>query len=315
MKDEAGEISGISRREMLGIAAAAVAGATVCRRSALATPPSPAAGSTRWPIVGFTKPFIDLSADETADVVAEVGWDGVELPVRQGPSTHVAPDRVEEGLPAMAAALRARGKEVSIVTTSVLAIDPVGVRVLRTTASLGIKRVRLGFMRYPKTGSPAATVADFHARLRDVSALAADLGLQAGYQNHSGKDYVGAPLWDAWEAMKDVDPRHVGMCFDIGHATLEGGLSWPIQARLLSDRLVAVFCKDFFWERVGEGQKATWCAFGDGVVSRTFFDWLRSTGFGGPLSQHHEYPGLGEGPAMIAHFKRDLATLRQWIAA
>ncbi|NBW96220.1 MAG: sugar phosphate isomerase/epimerase [Planctomycetia bacterium] len=273
----------------------------------------PPVDTKRWPIIGFTKPFTELSADETADLVAEVGWDGVELPVRQGTSTHVAPDRVEDGLPAFVEALRKRGKEVSIVTTSVLEIDAVGEKVLRTTAALGIKRVRLGFMRYPKEGSPAATVGEFRARLRDVAALAAELGLQAGYQNHSGADFVGAPVWDAWDAMKDLDARHVGMCFDIGHATLEGGLSWPIQARLLANRFVAVFCKDFVWEKTSGGQKPVWCPLGEGVVSRQFFAWLRTTGFGGPLSQHHEYPGLGTGREMVAQFKRDLARLREML--
>ena len=29
---------------------------------------------------------------------------------------------------------------------------------------------------------------------------------------------VGAPLWDIWTMIKDLDPRDLGVCFDIAHA-------------------------------------------------------------------------------------------------
>jgi sugar phosphate isomerase/epimerase len=82
----------------------------------------------------------------------------------------------------------------------------------------------------------------------------------------------------------------------------------------MADHLVAVFCKDFFWERNDAGQKLRWCPLGEGVVQKSFFDWLKTTGFSGPISQHHEYVGLGTGPALIAQLKRDLARLREWLA-
>jgi len=158
-------------------------------------------------------------------------------------------------------------------------------------------------------------VADLHAALADVAAACRDLGIQAGYQNHSGAGYVGAAVWDLHEALADLDPKNVGGCFDIAHATVEGGLAWPLHARLMADHLVAVFCKDFFWERNDAGQKLRWCPLGEGVVQKSFFDWLKTTGFSGPISQHHEYGGLGTGPALIAQLKRDLARLREWLAA
>ena len=274
-----------------------------------------APATKRFPLIGFTKPFADLSCDATADLVAEVGWDGVEVAVRDGTSTHIAPDRVEEDLPRMVEALEKRGKHLAIVTTSVVALDPAGERVLRATAAARIPRVRLGFLKYPKDGDPTRRVAELHAALADVTAACRDLGLQAGYQNHSGAEYVGAAVWDLHEALADLDPKHVGACFDIAHATVEGGLAWPLHARLMADHLVAVFCKDFFWERTDAGQKLRWCPLGDGVVQRSFFDWLKTTRFSGPISQHHEYGGLGAGPAMIAQLKRDLARLREWIEA
>jgi sugar phosphate isomerase/epimerase len=300
-----------SRRRFLASSAVGVLAGTAGGRAVAATPPA----ARSYPLIGFTKPFADLSFDATADLVAEVGWDGVEVAVREGSSTHIAPARVEEDLPRMVEALGKRAKQLAIVTTSVVALDSAGERVLKATAAAGIPRVRLGFLKYPQDGDPAKRVADLHAALADVAAACRDLGLQAGYQNHSGAGYVGAAVWDLHEALADLDPKHVGGCFDIAHATVEGGLAWPLHARLMADHLVAVFCKDFFWERNDAGQKLRWCPLGEGVVQKSFFDWLKTTGFSGPISQHHEYGGLGTGPEMVAQLKRDLARLREWLEA
>ena len=177
-------MAGSSRRAFLtSSAAGALAGVVGVGRLTAEAP-----ANKRFPLIGFTKPFADLSCDATADLVAEVGWDGVEVAVRDGASTHIAPDRVEEDLPRMVEALRKRGKQLAIVTTSVVTLDPGGERVLKATAAAGIPRVRLGFLKYPKDGDPTQRVADLHSALTDVAAACRDLGLQAGYQNHSGAE-------------------------------------------------------------------------------------------------------------------------------
>lgn len=308
----------LSRRDFLATGAAVSA-------FALSAPPlfaaekKPAAKKAAAPpkkdyqIIAFSKPFADRSPDETADLVAEIGWDGIECAVR-AKSTHIQPERVDEDLPKMVAALKKRGKEVALVTTDITQLNPLGEKVLRTVAKLGIKKYRLGFTKYVKEKHPSQVVAETAAALKDIAALNKELSLQSGWQNHSGVDYVGASLWDLWVAMKELDPKQMGVCFDIGHATLEGGLSWPTQARLIEPRFVAVFCKDFFWEKGEKGWAPTWCNFGAGSVNKSFFDWLRTTNFDGPLSQHHEYKSLGTGKEMLANFKQDLAKLREWLA-
>ena len=64
------------------------------------------------------------------------------------------------------------------------------------------------------------------------------------------------PVWDIWELLRGLDPQRVGACFDIGHATLEGGYSWPSTARLMEPHLAAVFVKDFVWKKGEKGWKA-----------------------------------------------------------
>ena len=118
----------------------------------------------------------------------------------------------------------------------------------------------------------------------------------------------------ARQMIKDLDPRHMGVCFDIGHATIEGGSSHPIEARLVQRHFTAVFVKDFLWERTDNGWRERWVPLGDGMVEKAFFKWLKTTSFTGPISQHHEYDH-GEGRPMIAKMQKDLKVLREWLAA
>jgi sugar phosphate isomerase/epimerase len=268
-------------------------------------------GERRLQIIGFTKPFQNLNFEDTADTVAEIGWDGIECPVR--PSGQIEPARAPDELPRLVEALKKRGKELTIMTTAITSVSqPHAEQLLRTAARLGIRRYRLGFLKYDLARSIADQVTEIGARLRDLAAFNTELGLQAGFQNHSGRDQVGAPVWDLWMMIKDLNPRSMGICFDIGHATIEGGLSHAIEAHLVQRHFTAVFVKDFLWERTDNGWRERWVPLGDGMVEKSFFTWLKATSFDGPISQHHEYDH-GEGRPMIAKMQKDLKVLREWL--
>jgi sugar phosphate isomerase/epimerase len=298
----------LSRREF--VAGAALMGAAAALAPVALS--AEAAARKRFKILVFTKPFQTLGANETADLVARIGWDGVELPVRKG--GQVLPEKVEDDLPKFVEALRGRGRELAIATTDVTSLTPLNEKVLRAVSKLGIKRYRLGFFNYEKSKAIPDQLNEISARLRDVVALNKELGLQAGFQNHSGDGRVGAPVWDIWTIIKDLDPNAIAQCFDIGHATIEGGLAWPTNFRLVAGRLTAVFVKDFQWQKTARGGKSTWCPLGDGMISKDFFKMLKATDYDGPICQHHEYE-LGHGEEMTGHFRRDLATLREWLGS
>ena len=299
----------LSRRDFLQTATLGAAVAAAMRPSM-----GDAAQGARWKIIAFSKPFTHLNYDDTADLVADVGWDGIECPVRKT-ATHIDPERVEEDLPKMVAALTKRGREVSMITTDITSVNASAERILRTAARLGIRKYRLGPMYYLAERSIPDQLQEFSARLRDLAQLNHALGIQGGVQNHSGRNYFGAPVWDAFEAVRPLPAADMGIAFDIGHATLEGGLSWPIQARLAESRYSVVYVKDFRWEKQPRGWEPVWCALGEGMVSRTFFETLARSGFTGPLCQHHEYE-IGTTPAEhLRHYRDDLKTLRAWIGA
>lgn len=299
----------LSRRGFLGGLAAS---ASVL---ALETPwtggAAPATARRSWPIVAFSKAFQELSFDQTADLAAEVGWNGLECPVRKG--GQVGSERVEEDLPKLVEALKQRGLAMHILTSDIQSLaTPHAEKVLRTASKLGIRHYRLGMFRYLPNKTIPAQIQEVRAALRDVIALSKELGLCAGLQNHSGADYMGAPVWDIYEIIKDLDAPHAGIHFDIGHATIEGGNAWGTNARLMEPFLRSVYVKDFTWQKGAKGWATQWCPLGEGMISRAFFDRLKKSAFNGPISQHFEYP-IGTGAERVRRLKKDLATLKTWL--
>ncbi len=288
----------------------ALAGAALAFSPRVGADETPAVG--RFPLIVFNKPFQKLNFDDTADVIAEVGWSGLECPVRAG--GQILPENVEEELPRLVEALKKRGLTLEILTSDIVAVNPRAEKVLRTAAKLGVRRFRLGFMSYDLAKPIAPQLAELKPAMRDLAALAKELDLRGGIQNHSGAKYVGAPIWDVHELLHDIDPAHLGICFDIGHATLEGGTAWALNARLAEPMLTAVYVKDFAWEKGDKGFTAKWGPLGEGMVRREFFDWLKTTAYRGPISQHVEYQE-GAGPEQIAAMKRDFAALKNWLGA
>ena len=253
-----------------------------------------------------------LSPDETAEFVAEVGWDGIECPVRE--KGQIQPERVEEDLPRLVEALEKRKLSVKILATDIKnPSQPFTQKVLRTAVALGIRKYRTAFWVYDANRPIPEQLREIGAELRDLAALNKELGVQAGFQNHSGVNMVGAAIWDIYEMIKQLDPKSMGILFDIGHATLEGGLSWPTQARLMRPYYTAVHVQDFSWQQTGSGWKPEWRPLGEGAVNKSFFTTLLKSGYDGIFSQKHEYP-LKSRAEMLGAMKKDLVTLRAWLS-
>lgn len=274
---------------------------------------SRAASANLSPLIFFSKTVQKTSYERTAEVVAEVGWQGIELPLRA--KGQIEPERVEDELPKMVEALKKRGLVVGLITTDIVGPDtPHAEKVLRTAKALGITRYRMGITRYDLDQPIRAQLDALKPRCRDLAAMNKQLGVRGGWQNHSGARYVGCTVWDLFELMRDLDPAALGVCFDIGHATLEGGKSWAVDARLILPWIVCVYVKDFAWERSAKGNfEPKWGPLGSGAVQREFFDWLKKSGYRGAISQHCEYLE-GDDPEQIAAMKKDCALLREWLA-
>ena len=259
----------------------------------------------------FTKPFNSLSFDELADKVAELGFDGIEAPIRRG--GHIEPEKVEDRLPELVEALAERKLEITVLTSDVNdPDDPLTRRVLRTAATLGIKRYRMKYLKYELDQPIVEQIEAWKPQLRDLAAMNHDFGIQGLYQNHAGTTYLGAALWDIGRALEGIPVSDIGVAYDIRHATVEGATSWPVTFDMIRPHVAAVYVKDFQWN----GKKVENVPLGQGNVDPQFFKRLADSGFDGPISLHEEYldhrkPELV--PEHWAAIKKDLAALREWI--
>jgi sugar phosphate isomerase/epimerase len=243
--------------------------------------------------------------------MAECGFDGVEATVRKG--GHVLPERVEEDLPKMVEALRKHGLEMTILTSDINnANQPQAHKVLTTAKKLGISRYRMLWYQYDLTKPVRPQLEELRLQVKDLVAMNRELGVTALYQNHSGAKMVGAPLWDIYDVIREHDPKQISIAYDIMHATVEGGLDWPIQFNLIQSHLGAVYVKDFTWEK----HKAKPAPLGSGQIDNGFFKLLKKSNFKGPISLHLEYlEKVQERGAQAAAFKKDFSTLRNWLNA
>lgn len=264
------------------------------------------------PICVFTKPFQSLSYDELADRIAELGFDGIEATIREG--GHIEPHQVAEELPKMVEALAKRGLRITVMTSSINdPNDPMTEPILRTAAGLGIQRYRMQYFDYDMSQPVDKQIQDWRSQFRDLAALNGEIGIRALYQNHASDKMLGAALWDIAQVLEGIPIDQIAVAYDIRHATVEGGMSWPTTFNMIRPHVDTVYVKDFVW---GDAKPIN-VPLGKGRVDKKFFEMLAKSNFTGPISLHEEYldhrkPELV--PEHLAAIKSDLATLRGWLA-
>lgn len=313
----------ISRRDFLALTAAAGVGLPGAR-VALAHGAAPAPARPRT-INIFSKHLQWLEYDAMAELAAEIGFDGVDLTVR--PGGHVLPERVERDLPRAVEAVQRAGLAVPLITTGIVdPRDPLTEAILRTASGLGVTHYRMGYLRYPADVPVAEALEGHRGTMRELAALNQRYGLHGAYQNHSGTN-VGGPVWDIHALLHGLDPRWSGVQYDIRHATVEGGTSWPLGLRLLHPYAQTTAVKDFHWARDDQGRwRIKNVPLGEGMVNwDAYWAMVKQLGVAGPIALHIEYPpfeGVRErltpaemrrqGTAVMRH---DLARLRAMLAA
>lgn len=295
-----------SRRQFLGTAATTLAFAPGFAPGLLAEEKTKA---RRFEFCTFTKPLQHLSFAEMAKTIAAMGFDGIEGAVR--PKGHVVPEKVDEDMPKLAEALKAEGLSLTVMTTSIneVSAEQQTEKVLRAAAAAGVSRYRMGYYKYDLGKPIRAQLDEFRPKLKDLIALSRELGIKPIYQNHSGKDYFGGPIWDLAEVLSDHDPAEVGVAFDIGHATVEGAKAWPLNFALIRPYLDTVYVKEPSWKDNVLG----WGPLGEGAVDKGFFKLLQESDFSGPVSLHVEYLGHDDPsqvPTVLAAIEKDFATLK-----
>ena len=305
----------ISRREWLAAMAASAAAASQARAES-------APGTLKVSV--FSKHFQWTDISEAAALSKQIGFDGIDFTVRKG--GHVLPENVERDLPKAVEIAHKEGLQTQMITAEIVdAKTPHAEAILRTASGLGIHYYRWGGFTYSYERSIGEQLEEMKPRVAGLAALNDKYKMSAMYHTHSGLRQIGAPIWDLWYVLKDMDPTRVGINYDIGHATVEGGFGgWIDSAHLIGKYMRGVALKDFKWGKNSRGQWAPqWCAMGEGMVNFAgFFEILKTQKFGGPLQLHYEYPGLGGADGgknkleipkekLVAQMRKDLEYVRK----
>jgi len=310
----------VKRRDFIkttGLAAAGLAAAPALNAKLLNRPGNKGAD---WSINFFSKHLQFLDYAEAAEACLAAGMNGTDLTVR--PGGHVLPENVERDLPRAVKAFEQAGLKIEMMATGITDPgDPLSEKVLQVASEMGIKFYRLGYYKYDPTLSMEANLEKIKASMEGLARLNEKYKIHGAYQNHAGSNF-GAPVWDLWEVIRDMDPRWTGCQYDICHATAEGNRSWPLGLKALKDHIHCIVIKDFKWGERNGRAKETYVPVGEGIVDfQTYFDLLKELGIHGPITIHLEYPLGPEKEMSVAQEKertielmrKDLASLKTYL--
>jgi L-ribulose-5-phosphate 3-epimerase len=247
------------------------------------------AGGAGWQFNCFTKPLQWLDYREAAEMLKAAGYDGADLTVR--PGGHVEPERVEEDLPKAVEAFEAVGLKIPMMVSAVTrADDPLQEKTLRVAKKLGVKLYRMGYLKYDAKAGVEQSIDNLRPQVRELADLNREIGITGAYQNHAGTN-IGGPVWDLRRLLKGIDPQHLGIQYDIKHATAEGGNSWSLGLKLVAEHINCLALKDFLWQKESSGKwRNNPVPMGTGMVDyASYFNEIKKLGIHVPITIHVEY--------------------------
>lgn len=310
----------VKRREFIKLTGIAAAGLAAAPAFSAAPVNLLSGGDDTWSFNFFSKHLQFLDYAEAADACVAAGMNGADLAVR--PGGHVLPENVQRDLPLAVKAFEKAGLKIEMMASGITdPDDPLTEKVLQTASSLGIKFYRLGYYKYDSALSMPDNLENIKVKMEGLARLNEKYKIHGAYQNHAGSNF-GAPVWDLWEVIRDMDPQWTGCQYDICHATAEGNRSWPLGLKLLKDHIRCIVIKDFRWgERDGKAREI-YVPVGEGVVDfPAYFGLLKELGIITPITFHLEYPLGPEKEMSVAQEKertielmrKDLTTLKSYL--
>ncbi|MDE2904335.1 MAG: TIM barrel protein [Chloroflexota bacterium] len=245
-------------------------------------------------LVRFTKFWEDLNVRQLGECARELGYDGLDLAVRDGHAISSA--NVTDELPGSVRTWRELGVDCPMISSSTDLTDPDSddaKTLFEAAAAAGVQRIKIGYFKF----SPGDSFEDLWSlarrRLEGFERLSRRTGVQTMYHTHSGQ-CLGSNSAGMRHLLQDYDPAHVGAYVDLGHLAINGE-DVQMGLAMLRDRLSAIGGKDarhFPDERPDRRAR-----FADGFVllGQGAAEWpeamalLESWGFDGPITVHTEY--------------------------
>jgi len=269
----------------------------------------------QWPIIVFEKPFQLLPYDRMGEALAKIGVQGIEATIRN--KGHILPANVEDEVPKMVKDLAKNGQKALIAATHISEATPETEKILRVLKANGIERYRMDYYKYDLKGDLLEQVRDFKKKAEELAALNKEIGIQGLYQQHSGARLLGGLCWDLALLMEGIDPKHLGIAFDLRHSRNDSGLSWRAALQVCRKHIQSIYVKDSLWG--GErSDKLKNVPLDTGLVNQKIFDAAREGLPSMPLSLHMEWGKSNIYPKdqvmdAFKNVERDLKTLKSWL--
>ena len=255
----------------------------------------------------FAKFFQDLSADRLMETCLELGLDGPTLLLRDG--YWCRPDELSD-IPAFVKTARDHGINVTYADTSFMpGRDKEIEKVYGTLADNGIEKIRLDYIG-KKT--PCRELPETARRLMEnAEALGRKFGVRSIVQIHG--DMYPHNATSAYFAIKDLDPKYVGVKMDPGNnIQQEGEEKYWYQAELLGEYIAALGAKSATMVRGEDGRiLREFVPAQEGLVDYTeVYRCLLKAGFDGPNILMPFYDSDG-GEKRADHLKGEISYLKQ----
>jgi sugar phosphate isomerase/epimerase len=261
-------------------------------------------------IIVFTKPWKEQSIEELAVLVKEMGFDGVELPVREG--YQVTPDNVGEKLMNAKKVFEKHGLFIGSIAGSleketIEAMGKANVPVLRICVKIDMSK---GYFE---------SVKETQKQINDLQDVLEKNHVKVGIQNHHG-NMVGSAL-GIHHLLSGVSPKVAGATLDFAHCGLDGEPT-DMAFDIVKDNIILINFKGAYKMRTNgpDEEQATWQIHW-ATARHALYSWkdtvdiLRENNWTGNICMPAEYNHIGSkdpimGEETIGRTVQDLKYLR-----
>ena len=253
----------------------------------------------------FTKPWKEESLEALADMIAGIGFQGIELPVRDG--YQVNPGDYKETLPKAVAIL---GKKNLTIESIAGSIDT---DLIKAMGQNGIKILRIMLNADPKKNYIEQEEA-YYRKVSELLPVLESSGVTLGVQNHNG-NFLGCSAAGMMRFVGRFPKAQVAAVLDLAHCALSGEIT-EFAFDIAASHLVMVNIKNGRPQRINNENadeaewRTTWLLGCHGILSwKLVAAELRRRNYQGPICLTAEYSGKDrplEGQDSAKLVKQDL---------
>lgn len=262
----------------------------------------------------FTKFMKGLTVEEIASCTKEMGFDGVDLLVREG--WQVEPKTAADKLYKIIHKLRSNGVSVPALTSDIINPKEFYVEdIYKACNQADCHLLRLGYWKY-EWGKYKEVRFKMLSNLVDLENLSRKYNVKSMIQLHGGK-VLHASASQAYYIIRNFNSKYLGVYIDFGNMIRRDGREdWGLGIDILRDYLCFVGIKDAGWFRKKDKKTGKvswhgeWVPLGEGMVPwGEIIKYLKEIGYNGPLSFHSHY----EIPfrECVKQTKKDLVYIRK----